>query len=420
LFDPDKKELKTRKKDNRIHMEKHMADIKSYLKERAKREQKQITYQDKIMRHKMANIYRGLLVALVLVAVAALSMIQYKRHIYTSYDTILEVSREKSSEAQDVRLGDHILTYSKDGAHCTDTKGNVTWNQTYQMQDIKVATCQNVVALGNYNGREIYVGNTQEQLGTINTTLPLRNLAVAANGNVTAILADTEVTWINTYSATGETLYNGQTHMDNSGYPAAISLSPNGELLGVSYIYVDAGVLKTNIAFYNFGPVGANQSDYIVSVHTYTDLLVPQIQFMNNDTAFAVGDSRLMIYKGSQKPVPAGEYLYTQQVQSVFYSDKYVGLVFLSDDIDNRYCIKVYDTNAQEVGSYNFDIEYNDIIFTNDNFIIYNETECVIETYSGVEKYTGNFAKTVNLILPGAAYKYQLVTDNSIDTIQMK
>ena len=398
-----------------------MADIKNYLKERAKREQNQTTYKDKIMRHKMANIYRIVLVVLVLAAVIALIMVQYDRHIYTSYDTVASVEREKSSEATDIRLGNSILTFSKDGAHCTDIKGNQTWNQTYQMQDIKVATCQDVVAIGNYNGREIYVGNSKEQLGTINMTMPLRDMAVAANGNVTAVLADTDETWINTYSPDGELLFYGQTHMNNSGYPVAISLSPDGELLGVSYIYIDAGMIKTNIAFYNFGPVGANQSDYVVSVHTYTDLLVPQIQFMNNNTAFAVGDSRLMIYKGSQKPVPAGEYLYSQQVQSVFYSDKYIGLVFLSDDMENRYRINIYDANAQEVGSYYFDIEYQDVIFTNDNFIIYNETECVILTYDGVEKYHGNFAKTVNQMVPvGSSYKYLLVTDNSIDTIQLK
>ena len=49
---------------------------------------------------------------------------------------------------------------------------------------------------------------------------------------------------------------------------------------------------------------------------------------MNNDTAFAAGDSRLMIFSGSQKPVTIGEYLYDDEIQSVFYSEKYVGLVF--------------------------------------------------------------------------------------------
>ena len=71
--------------------------------------------------------------------------------------------------------------------------------------------------------------------------------------------------------------------------------------MAVSYLYVDAGVVKSNVVFYNFGPVGANQSDYMVSAYTYSDLVVPKVQFMNNDTAFAAGDSRLMIFGGSQK-----------------------------------------------------------------------------------------------------------------------
>ncbi len=58
------------------------------------------------------------------------------------------------------------------------------------------------------------------------------------------------------------------------------------------------------MTFYNFDR-WANQSDYMVSAYSYSDLVVPKVQFMNNDTAFAVGDSRLMIYSGTQKPVTA-------------------------------------------------------------------------------------------------------------------
>lgn len=398
-----------------------MADIRNYLKEKEKREQNQSDYKDKIRKHKLTALYRILLVVIALAAVIVLIMVQYKRHIYTGYDIVSSVPRETSSEAADVRLQNAILTYSKDGAHCTDSKGNVTWNQTYQIQDIIIATNQNVAAIGNYNGREIYIQNTEKQLGTITTTMPIRDIAVSASGYVTAVLADTDITWVNTYNVNGELIYSGQTHMYNSGYPAAISLSPNGELLAVSYVYIDAGTLKTNVAFYNFGPVGANRSDYIVGVYSYTDLLVPEICFMDNETAFAVGDSRLMVYKGSQKPMPEAEHLYDQEIQSVFSTDKYIGLVFSSDNSESRYKMEVYNTAAQKVGTYYFDIDYTDIFFTQDNFVIYNETQCVIMTYDGVEKYNGYFSKTVNVMIPtGSAYKYLLVTDSSIDTIQLK
>ncbi len=398
-----------------------MADISNYLKEKEKREQKQNGYKEKIRKHKISTFYRIGLIVVILGIVVSLVMVQYKRHIYTGYDIVSSIVKESAAGAIDIRLGDAILTYSKDGAHCTNVKGEVTWNQTYEIQDIRLATCRDVVAIGNYNGREIYVQSAEKQLGTITTTMPIRDITVSATGYVTAILADTDVTWINTYNAQGENIYTGQAHMYDSGYPAAISLSPNGELLAVSYVYVDAGVIKTNVAFYNFGPVGANHSDYMVSAYSYEDMLVPQVQFMNNETSFAVGDSRLMIYTGAQKPISAKEYLYDEEIQSVFYNENYVGLVFISDDAKSQYRMDVYGAEAEKIGSYYFDTDYTNIFFEQEQFVVYNETECMVMTFGGVEKYKGFFSKSVNLMLPtSSAYKYVLVTDGSIDTIQLK
>ncbi|MCM1542170.1 MAG: DUF5711 family protein [Blautia sp.] len=399
-----------------------MADIRNFMKEKEKREQKQADYQKKIRKHKLTSMYRLLLIVIVAIALIVLVVVQYKRHVYTDYDTITSVERDAVTGATDVRLGNAILTYSKDGAHCTDAKGNVNWNQTYQIQDIRTAICGNVAAIASYNGRNIYVEDTEKSIKEITTNLPIRDIAVAADGTVTAVLADTDVTWVNTYPVSGDRTYDGRTRMNDSGYPISVSLSPGGELLGVAYVYVDAGVLKTNIVFYNFGPVGENNSDFIVSVFPYTDLLVPYIQFMNDRTAFAVGDNRLIIYGGDgQKPVAMANYLFDEEVQSVFYNDKYIGLVFLAEEGDKKYRMDVYNADAGRTGSYYFNTEYMDIFFGQDNFVVYNETECVIMTMDGIEKFNGNFSKTVRLMLPtNNAYRYVIVTDSSIDTIQLK
>ena len=398
-----------------------MADIRSYMKEKEKREQKKTGYREKIFRHKLSNVYRFLLVLVAVIALVALVMVQYRKHIYTDYDVVASVPRENASGAVDRRLGQAILTYSKDGAHCTDTKGNVTWNQTYEIQDIKLAISGNTVAIGSYNGRSIYVQNAEKQLTEITTTMPIRNLTVSESGYVTAVLDSTDVALLNTYNVNGEMIYQGQAHMTESGYPAAVSLSPNGELLCVAYWYVDAGILKTNIAFYNFGPVGENVNDYMVSVYSYTDTLIPQVQFMNNSTAFAVGDNRLTIYSGSHTPVETAGFLIDEEIISVFYSDKYIGLVFRAEDSDKLYRMDVFDTAAEKVGSFDINIEYTDIFFDQDTFVAYNETECMIMTMDKIAKFAGEFSETVRLMLPtSGAYKYLLVTDDSIETIQLK
>ena len=211
-----------------------MADIKDYLKEKEKRERAKGDYKNKIIRHKLTTTYRVILVLVIIGAVAALAIVQYDRRIFSNYETVSSIEREKAADATDLRLGNAVLTYSKDGAHCTNSKGVVTWNQTYEIQDVKLARCMDTVAIADYNGRSIYVQNTEKQLGQITTTMPIKNIAVSTNGNVTVILEDKDVTWINTYNAEGEMLYTGQAHMHDSGYPAAISLSPNGDLLAVA------------------------------------------------------------------------------------------------------------------------------------------------------------------------------------------
>lgn len=391
------------------------------MKEKEKREQRKAGYREKIFRHKLSNAYRILLVLAALIALVALAVVQYQRHIYTSYDVVASAPRESVSGAVDCRLGQAILTYSKDGAHCTDIKGNVTWNQTYEIQDIKLAISGDTVAISSYNGRNIYVQNTEKQLAEITTTMPIRNLTVSESGYVTAVLDGTDAALLNTYNASGEMIYQGQAHMTESGYPAAVSLSPNGELLCVAYWYVDAGILKTNIAFYNFGPVGENVNDYMVSVYSYTDMLIPQVQFMNDSTAFAVGDNRLVIYSGNHTPIETAGFLIDEEIKSVFYSDKYIGLIFQSKDNDKFYRMDIYDTSAEKIGSFDIDIEYTDIFFGQDTFVAYNEKECIIMTMDNVEKFRGEFFETVRLMLPaGGPYKYLLVTDSSIDTIQLK
>lgn len=398
-----------------------MADIRSYRKEKEKREQSRNDYKSKIMRYKLKNIYRVLLVTAAFLAIIALVMVQYKRHIYSSYDIVSTIALEGSAGAENRRIQNSILTYSKDGAHCTNRKGEVTWNQTYEIQNIKLAICRNVVAIGNYNGREIYVQDTEKQLGTITTNLPIHDIAVSATGNVTAVLYDSKVTKIDTYDVTGKKLFSGEANMKETGYPVSVSLSPNGVLLAVSYIYLDAGTLTTNLCFYNLDAVGDSKQDQTVGIYFYPDVLIPEVHFMDDETAFAVGDDRLVIFKGGQTPVNTGTYMFDKEVRSVFYNEKYVGLVFSADDMEHNYMMHVYNTDGKKVDTYYFNLDYQDIFFEEEGFVVYNDSECLIMTYGGVEKFNGYFSKTVDLLFPAnGAYKYVMVTENSIDTIQLK
>lgn len=398
-----------------------MAEIRSYMREKEKREQNKTGYREKIKRHRLGSFLRILSVVLAVAVVVTLVTVQYRNHVYTSYDIISSIDKETVASAATVRLGSSILTYSKDGAHCTDTRGNILWNQTYEIQDVLLDVCQDVAVIAAYNGRDVYVVSSEKLLGSFTTNLPIRRVTVSATGRVVVVMADTNVTRYNAYSAEGKLLFEGEATMSGSGEPMSVSLSPNGELLQISYLYLDAGVQKTNVVFYNLGPVGDNNTDFIVSVYEYKDILVPYGEFMNNQTAFAVGDSMLALYSGSQKPALLGMFLFEEEVQSVFYNEEYVGLVFYSETGHSLYKMNVYSTSGTQVGTYYFNIDYTDIFFEDDAFVVYNSSDCMIMTLDSEEKYSGTFEKTVLNVVPmKSAYKYLLVTKDSLETIQLK
>ena len=222
-----------------------------------------------------------------------------------------------------------------------DVKGNAVWNQTFEMQNPMVDICQNAVAIGDYNGRTIYVMNTAGVMGSITTSKPIRDFCVASNGVVAVVLDDTDTTWIYLYDANGKELIYFRTTMKESGYPINVSISPNGQIVCVSYLFVDSGQMKSSVAFYNFGDVGQNSTNNYVSGYDYLNAIVPLTRFLDNKSVFAVSDDRIMFYAGAQKPMSVAEKLISDDVQSVYYGGEYIGLVFNNTENSNRYKLDV-------------------------------------------------------------------------------
>lgn len=400
-----------------------MPSIREHLKRnREEKESKpRISYREKIKSHKFTIFYRMTLIMILIAAVTAGVYVQWKNRIYTENTIVSSIETTITPDKKLMPLAGYLLSYSKDGASCMDAKGNAVWNETYEMQNPIIDMCQNVVAIGDYNGRNIYIMNTSGSMGNITTTKPVRDFSVAANGVIAVVLDDKEVTLIYLYDAQGNELVHFRTTMSESGYPVSVSISPNGQLICVSYLYVDSGQMKSSVAFYNFGAVGQNSTDNYVSGYDYLDTVVPFTRFLDNKTAIAVSDDRIMFYSGAQKPVSIAENLVSDDIQSVYYGEEYIGLVFNSTESSNRYRMDVYNKAGQLVQTIEFDIEYTDIVFHNDQIIIYNETICFIYNSNGVQKYAGNFDKSALTLIPlSSGYRYMVVTPDSIDTIELK
>ncbi len=403
--------------------ERYMSNIRDYMRNKrdGKDAQPRIGYREKIKSHKFTIFYRTVLVLILIAAIIAALFVQWQNKVYTGNVVVSSIETRIIQDAKLMPFADCLLTYSKDGASCMDAKGNAVWNETFEMQNPMVDVCQNVAAIGDYNGRTIYIMDTAGSLGSITTNKPVRDFCVAANGVVAVVLDDVNVTLICLYDSDGEELVRFRTTMKESGYPVSVSISPSGQLVCVSYLFVDSGQMKSSVAFYNFGAVGQNSTDNYASGWDYQDAIVPFTRFLDNRSIFAAADNRIMFYSGAQKPVSVAEHLLSDNIQGIYYGDEYIGLVFNSTEGSSRYQLDVYNKSGQHVQTIGFDIDYQDIVFHEEEIIIYNESDCLIYNTGGVQKYEGSFSKTALLLIPlSSRYRYMVVTPDSIDTIELQ
>ena len=403
-----------------------MAEIKDLFQERKKRQQdknKNLDYKEVIRAHRLSVFIKTVIICAVVIGLIVVLNITWKEKIFTDVTITESTPLSIVTGANTRNLDGNILIYSKDGASCLDAKGKAVWNESFEMQSPVVSVCNSTVAIGDYNGREIYVANKEKTLGTIKTNLPIRSIAVSDTGEVVAALDDSDVIRINVYDGTtdtSESIVHGKATMNKSGYPISISLSPNGKLMMVSYFYVDSGSMKSSLAFYNFGDVGDNKVDNLVSGFDYVDTVIPYVQFMDNDSAFGVSDDRIVFFQGGEIPNNVATGLLEEHVLGIYHGSDYMGLVYLDTSGETMYRMDVYGSTGNKLSSIHFDTEYTDIVFNKDQVIIYGGFELNIYSVKGTVKYSGILDDSLNLLIPGkSAYKYTILTGNDLEQIEL-
>ncbi|MGN1314923.1 MAG: DUF5711 family protein [Lachnospiraceae bacterium] len=396
-----------------------MAQIKQFVPRKGNAEH-QMEFEEKIKKYRRARLLK--LGGIFVVSLSLLTGIYlyWDNAKYTSYTQVSTVSRSSGSDSTCLNHNGRVLTYSKDGISSMDTRGNVIWNETYQLQNPIVHVNENAVAVGDYNGNIIYILDEKGKVGEVNTNLPIRDFCVSKTGIVAVVLEDTRITRLNLYNSTGKELVKSESRMSQNGYPIALALSDNGEVMAVSYLYVDSGVMKSSVAFYNFSDVGQNSVDRLVSGNDYADTIIPYIGFLGKDAAFAVGDSRISFYSGEEKPVSVAEKLLNAEIQSVYAGNEHVVLIYMDTTGASLYKLETYDKKGNLLFQQSIDIEFQNILVGKNYILVYNEQECVMYNMAGTQKYKGTFAKRVSLLIPtDSGKRFIMVTSDSVDVIEL-
>ena len=242
------------------------------------------------------------------------------------------------------------------------------------------------------------------------------------------LLNDSNVSWIYLYDKAGNKLTEARCSLAETGQPLSVSVSRDGTKVAVSYLQVQEGSAASCVVFYNFGSVGSNFVDKIVSSKVYADKVIPRVKYLSNSVCAAVAGDELIYYEGAEIPEEKKTVEISSEIRSIFFGEGTVGIVTLGSDVtaeakeeQGKYQVTLYDASGRETLSQKTDLEYTQIKMSGKYLILYDETGCEIYSGQGVLKYAGDFDSVIYTINKSSGYnRFTVVFSDRTETIRLK
>ncbi len=368
-------------------------------------------------RRRISGRGKKVITVVVVIAAVCLVFLYVEKRSYHSYKVLNTSEQEDVVSTQYVEMDGDILRYSPDGVSVVDSSMNTVWNETYTMQNPIADVNGSRAVIADSEGTSLYICDKKGVTGTVTTSYSIVKVRIAANGMVAAILDNDENTWINFYNSDGSLVAENLTKIDDPGYPMDVAVSDNGVMM-VTFQYVDGSKTTSYVAFYNYGDVGQNEDDRIVSGYTYENVVIPQVECVSKSQYIALRDDGFSTYQGNQIPKEGKTINVKQEIVSTFFDDQRIGLVFKNNSKDSEYTMEVYNMSGQLKFRKNFNVAYSTIKMSGGSIIMYNSSQICVMNSRGVQKYMGSVDGTIRDFFKIGWNKYLMVMDNGVSTIK--
>ena len=375
-------------------------------------------YHKKIWKHRALVALKYVLIAGVVLGGIFGFRYYLNNRNFSGYSIASTTERTDTLMTKYASFGGNILKYSRDGVSYTDEKNSLYFSIAYTMQDPILVLNKKMGAVADKNGSQIYIFDQSAQKGAINTLLPIKHIAVSNQGIVAVLMEESNAAKLEVYSAEGELLGDGVFSLEDAGYPMGLTISADGTKIAIAFAQIAGTKFNSCVAVYNFDNVGENYIDHLVFAKNYNEYMIPEIHYFDQSVLTAVGDGILAIYQGSQIPEVVNEVTFEEEIKSVFYGEKNIGLVF--DGAEGK-VLKIYDLKGNLTSEIKFDLSYSDIRILESTVVIYNDTEFGVYSHSGTECFRHTFDTSVVEIFPTKSRnKYLFIYTNETQLIKLQ
>lgn len=357
---------------------------------------------------------------LILLGAGVFGWFYYQKNFeYSSFETAWAVDMNEGSLVGYESFGNNVLKVTRDGASYIDNKGKTIWTESYEMKNPIVSVMGDYAAIADRQSNSIYICNTDGTQGSATTVLPVSKVAVSGTGVVAAVMEDASSSYINFFRKDGTPLdVQIKTNMGGNGYPLDISLSGDGTQLIASYVLIQNGELKNRVVFYDFSEIGKNIPNRLVGGfdEQFQGTIVGEVANMAAPYSCAFSGSGLTFFssKNIASPELVTQVPVEEEIQSVFHSDEYAGVIVKNNAGEYVNRMEIYKKNGELVMKKDFTYDYTSVDIDGDLVILYNEDSCKIYNMSGVLKLYASFDFTVSKIRRGSFPNTLVVTGPQI------
>nr|WP_303021611.1 DUF5711 family protein [uncultured Blautia sp.] len=375
-------------------------------------------YRRQLSMHKIAAMKKTVFTVAVVAAVAVGLVLFIEKRSYRTYDIIQTSEQEDIVSTKYEVMSGKILRYSPDGAALVNSEMDAYWSSLYEMQNPVADIRGDWAVIADVDGTSMKIFDKDGEVGSVTTSYSIVKARISSNGLVAAILDGGDSTWINYYDSDGSLIAENQTHVEDPGYPMDVAVSDNGEIMMVTYQFIDGSDTTSYVAFYNFGDVGQNEDDRIVSGYTYEGVVIPEIRYFDAERSVALREDGFTVYKGRQIPKESVTEKVDKEIVSTFCDDDTIGMVFKNGNKDKQYTMKVYSINGSLRFTKDFNILYTTIKISGGNILLYNDSQICVMNSRGVEKYSGTVDGSINNFIKIGWNRYLLVLDSGVNVIK--
>ena len=362
---------------------------------------------------------RALIFVALALVLAAVMVVLWLFASYYDYEEMSSTELANEAETRYTDFRENLLSYSRDGAFYTDYSGNLIWNYTYEMDEPRIESCGDRLLIYDRQGTRMIIQSSAGNVGEISTTLPIVDADVSAGGETAVLMQDGSTGYVTLYAADGSIVASGEVHTANTGYPVAIAVSSDGKRMALSLINLNDGDVKSTLNFYDFGNEGAQQKDNITASYSYSDMVIPDIDFVDDDKLVAFGDTEIVIYTAGSSPKVGAEVFLPDSIISVFHNDSYIGMVYTGSEGNE---LKVCSLSGAEKYCIPTDTSYTKCEFNkNDEVMLTDGEDISIFTLLGVEKFRYHFNEGFYEMIPWETSKtYVMIEKGAIRRIRLK